>query len=354
MIRPALTFRRTARFPHVAVVVPCYNYGRFLVDCVESVVSQPGVETSVHILDDASTDGSFGVAQELEARHGNVRATRNSVNLGHIATYNTGLAQVDSDYVVLLSADDQLAPSALARATALMEAHPRVGLVYGHPQAFSDVPPATDYPLRNWSVWSGHDWIRAQFRRGLSIIYSPEAVVRTSLQHEVGYYRPDLPHSGDLEMWLRLARHSAVGRVNGPDQAYRRVHGESMMNTEFAGVLTDLRERRRAYEAFIDGGSFQPRELKWLKTTMSRRLSMEALGWAVDARRSGQEDPAAVHAAASFAREVYSGYVRLDAWKELETETPTTAMERARVLLGRSRRQFEDRLRWQRWRRFGV
>ena len=39
---------------------------------------------------------------------------------------------------------------------------------------------------------------------------TPSAIVRTSAQHRVGGYRPELPHSGDLEMWLRLA---AVGSV---------------------------------------------------------------------------------------------------------------------------------------------
>ena len=46
---------------------------------------------------------------------------------------------VESDYVVLLSADDLLVPGSLARATALMEAHPsRSGFVYGIPVDFTD------------------------------------------------------------------------------------------------------------------------------------------------------------------------------------------------------------------------
>ncbi|WP_427172937.1 glycosyltransferase family 2 protein [Arthrobacter sp. 92] len=340
----------STRLPHVAVVVPCYNYGRFLVSCIESIVGQTGVETSVHVIDDASPDGSFGIALELAARYRNVRATRNLVNLGHIATYNKGLAQVDSDYVVLLSADDQLAPGALARAAALMEAHPKVGLVYGHPQTFSGTPKETSYPLLHWSLWSGRNWTRAQFRRGLSIIYSPEAVVRTELQHQVGYYRADLPHSGDLEMWLRLAAHADVGRVNGPDQAYRRLHPLSMMNSEFAGVLTDLRERQRAYEACLESESLSARERGRLEATMRRRLSMEALGWAVDASRAGTEDSHAISEAVDFGREVYPEYLRLDAWKEFAAGTQLGLIEH----LGRSRRELGDRLRWQRWRRFGV
>ena len=144
---------------------------------------------------------------------------------------------------MLLSADDMLAPGALARATALMEKFPSVGLVYGHPQAFETEPHQNSDRARNWSVWRGERWIKAQFRRGLGIISSPEAVVRTSIQHQVGYYRPELPHSGDLEMWLRIADISDVGRVNGVDQAYRRLHGASMMTTGYGTLLRDLEER---------------------------------------------------------------------------------------------------------------
>ena len=45
----------------VDVIVPCYNYGRFLRECVESVLSQP-VDVRVLIIDDASTDDTPQVA----------------------------------------------------------------------------------------------------------------------------------------------------------------------------------------------------------------------------------------------------------------------------------------------------
>jgi glycosyltransferase involved in cell wall biosynthesis len=350
MIQPIRVLRK-GKEPHVTVVVPCYNYGHFLPDCVESVISQQGVRTSVHIIDDASVDDSFDVASSLSKLHSNVKATRNASNLGHIATYNRGLLQVESDYVVLLSADDLLAPGSLARATNLMEAHPNVGLVYGHPQTFETEPSETQRPLLHWSVWSGRTWIRAQFRRGLSIIYSPEAVVRTSVQHRAGYYRSDLPHSGDLEMWLRLASLSDVGRVNGPDQAYRRVHPSSMMNTRFKGVLTDLRERQRAYEAYLESPRLGSKDRTGLTATMRKRLSMEALGWAIDELGAGDDD-APFHAAA-YAREVNPDYHRLPAWREFEaaTRSNTPGIGRQWKQL---RRNMGDRLRWQRWRRLGI
>lgn len=240
--------------PTVSVIVPCYNYGHFLTGCIESILSQEGVEVDVLIIDDASPDGSGEVANALAERDSRIAVIRHEVNCGHIATYNEGLSQIKGDYVVLLSADDLLTEGALARATAVMEAHPSVGLVYGHPLVFSgvDVPKPTLH-VRGWSVWSGSEWIAAQCRRGLSCIYSPEAVVRTCVQKAVGGYSAELPHTCDLEMWLRIAAVSDVARVNGPDQALRRVHGASMMQTGFAALQDDLRERQRAYERFFAG-----------------------------------------------------------------------------------------------------
>ena len=353
MIRPARTVNAPSKTPHVAVVIPCYNYGHFLARCVDSVVTQPGVRTSVHIIDDASPDHSFSVAQWLSELHTNVRATRNSENLGHIATYNRALSEVDSDYVVLLSADDMLAPGSLSRATDLMEAHPSVGLVYGHPQSFETEPIGTDFPLLHWSIWPGRTWIASQFRRGLSIIYSPEAMVRTSVQHQVGYYRPDLPHSGDLEMWLRLASHADVGRVNGPDQAYRRIHPSSMMNSRFGGAVTDLQERRRAYEAYLHSANLEPRTSARLERTMRRRLSAEALGWAVDAGKDGGLTTE-VFKSAEFAKEINPDYARLSAWREFEAMATSGLPPTGITAWNRYQRNLGDRIRWQRWRRLGI
>src|SRR5690348_14990448 len=116
--------------PSVTVVIPCYNYGRYLSTAVKSVLDQPGVDVEAIVIDDASTDESSEVVRALAASDPRVRAILHRRNCGHIATYNEGLEQATGDYVVLLSADDALPVGSLARATALLETHPSVGLVY--------------------------------------------------------------------------------------------------------------------------------------------------------------------------------------------------------------------------------
>src|SRR6185437_3108423 len=100
------------------VVIPCYNYGRYLRECVHSVLSQAGADVRVLILDDCSRDATPEIGAALAAEDSRVEYRRHAVNRGHIATYNEGLiGWAAAEYCMLLSADDLLTPSALSRAT---------------------------------------------------------------------------------------------------------------------------------------------------------------------------------------------------------------------------------------------
>src|ERR1700676_2500929 len=96
----------------VDVIVPCYQYGHFLRDCVASVLAQEAVELRVLVLDDASADDTAAIGAELAASDRRVEFRRHAVNQGHIATYNEGLDWASGDYTLLLDADDLLTPGA--------------------------------------------------------------------------------------------------------------------------------------------------------------------------------------------------------------------------------------------------
>jgi glycosyltransferase involved in cell wall biosynthesis len=346
--------RPLKRRPHFSVVVPCYNYGRYLEECVASIVNQPDVTSKVVIIDDASTDDSFEVAQQLAETHGNVVAQRNEQNLGHIATYNRGLARVDSEYTLLLSADDLLAGNALARAGALLDANPSVGLAYGAPENFTLQPSGKTRRAHSWSIWSGEEWIEAQCRRGLSIIYSPEAVVRTSVLHAAGYYDPSFPHTADLDLWLRIAARSAVGRVNGPVQAYRRIHGAGMMTVHYDSLLVDLVERARTYEHFLTALSSTRPGASRLLPLVHRRLSLEALAWA--AEHDADSPEAEVRRYVELGKSLCPTYARLAGWHEYANRhrPHVSLQEHLQGLRGRINREIGSRVRWHRWVHLGV
>jgi hypothetical protein len=116
-------------------------------------------------------------------------------------------------------------------------------------------------------------------------------VIRTSVQKRIGGYRLDLPHSGDLEMWLRVAAHADVAYLGKVDQAYYRVHAHSMMRTTFHASLADLQQRKAAFDALFEAHGAHVRDGAKNRRAADRALAREAL-WtasrAFDRRRIGE------------------------------------------------------------------
>jgi glycosyltransferase involved in cell wall biosynthesis len=185
----------------VDVLVPCYRYGHFLGECVESVLAQSGPSVRVLIIDDASPDNTAEVADDLAKRDSRVTFLQHITNQGHIVTYNEGIAWASADYLLLLSADDYLLPGALI-----------------------------------------------ELSGGRNIVLAPAVIVRTELQKKLGGYRPELPHSGDMEMWLRLAAYSSVGAL----EAYQAVYRRHAANMSLAYTPEhDLQQRKAALDFFL-------------------------------------------------------------------------------------------------------
>jgi len=301
----------------VSVVIPCFNYARFLPAAVGSVVGQGGVDLEVMVIDDCSTDDTAGVAAALAASDPRIEVRSHARNLGHVATFNEGLAAGSGEYVVVLSADDLLTPGSLARATALLEAHPNVGFAYGRTATFADSsPPRASGAERRWTIWRGHDWIRARCRRGWNVIWSPELVMRASVQRAIGGYRPDLPRSGDFEMWMRAASVSDVGRVDGVDQAFYRLHPDSMTRTVHVGERFQLQARHDAFAALPEAALLPDAER--LYDQVRRALAVTALRQARRGQHSPPVDDASAVDLMDFALAMFPGAHRLVQWPFLQ------------------------------------
>lgn len=309
--------------PIVSVVVPCYNYAHYLTEAVKSVTSQDGVELEVIVVDDASADESVEVAQSIAEDDRRVRVIGHSQNRGHIATYNEGLAQARGKYLVLLSADDMLAPGSLSRAVALLESEPAVGFVYGRVPWFTESPPPVDTtrPPR-FKFWSGSEWLARRCRRVTNCVMSPEVVIRRDLYERIGPYRPDLPHTGDMAMWLLASAVADVGYVEGPWAAYYRRHAVNMHAASFRsgtveGMLIDLEQRRRTFEVvFEKQGAALPNGVS-LHNLAKRSLAAEALAAAARAYTWGLTGEWDVEGLQAFARETWAEWESLPQWRAL-------------------------------------
>jgi glycosyltransferase involved in cell wall biosynthesis len=274
--------------PSVDVIVPCFNYGRMLAGCVASICSQTEVNVRVLIMDDASSDDTPAVARALSARDSRVEYRRHEVNRGHLATYNAALDLVRADYCLILSPDDMLTPGALRRAAGVMEVRADVGLVYGRDITFRDAPSLESVRASDgFRVVEYEEFLEAACRLGHTGIQSPTAVVRTRVHRAVGYYRMDLPHSGDTEIWLRIAEVSNVAALDA-DQAFRRLHAHSMSLTYSA--LERLAEQRRAFDAHFDALPGRRHHVARLRLVAYETIAEAAFWQGARAFENGDDD----------------------------------------------------------------
>ena len=340
--------------PRVTVVIPCYDYGHYLPAAVRSALDQPGVEVEVIVVDDASPDGSVAVAHELAAGDARVRVIAHAQNRGHIQTYNDGIAEATGDFVVLLSADDLLAPGSLERSTRLMREHPRVGLVYGYAPPFTDAPPAQRRARTRFAVWPGAEWLERLCARGSNMLTNPEAILRRDVMVALGGYDPAMPHSADMDLWMRAAALADVGRVNGPDQAYYRVHDANMHLTDYSGLLTDMRAREHTFETFFDGAGRELPQSEALRARAREAIAREALRYASTARDAGGAiGGATVEELRHYATAVWPAIARTRVWRRAEAAGDRPARGFAKVSAQVSERT-RSALLWRRWRRYGV
>src|ERR1043165_1519732 len=127
--------------PLVSVIVPAYNYARYLHDALASVRDQTYQAWECIVVDDASTDDTAKVAAEWAKADGRIRVVGHLMNKGLPAARNSGVAESRGALLQFLDADDRLLTEKLVRHVRFLEEHPETGVVYSEAGFFRDVDP---------------------------------------------------------------------------------------------------------------------------------------------------------------------------------------------------------------------
>lgn len=237
-IRDALRLVRTRKDavppPIWNVVIPCHNYGRYLGAAIESVLASDA-DYEIHIVDDASSDSTATVAMNLARRYPHVHYLRNEEKRGTGYSRNRGIAAMESEYVVLLDADDRIGPDYLFAAGKKLAAGTDVAnpdaILFGARQERWNVPEATSLEmlLQRNSVHCA-----SAFRR--------------RWWSQAGGIDEQMPCWMDYEFWIRLAAAGArIQRVHG-DHFYYRTHAGSLSESA-AQMQSELRTYLREKHA---------------------------------------------------------------------------------------------------------
>lgn len=121
----------------LSVIVPNYNYGRFIEEAIRSVQRQSYAPIELVVIDDGSTDDSCERVRDLMSRTNGIsrmELIETGENRGKLAAINTGLQYCFGEYCIILDADDLLNENYARRCIRnLIDARkrsPSVGFVY--------------------------------------------------------------------------------------------------------------------------------------------------------------------------------------------------------------------------------
>jgi glycosyltransferase involved in cell wall biosynthesis len=113
----------------ISVIVPCYNYGRFLAEALNSVALQTHPDWECIIIDNGSTDNTRLIAESFASGDKRFKYIYTS-NTGVSAARNRGVAASSGIYILPLDADDSIEPEYLEKALAVITSQPELKAVY--------------------------------------------------------------------------------------------------------------------------------------------------------------------------------------------------------------------------------
>lgn len=112
----------------ISIIIPCYNAGEHLAEAVQSALAQTWPSVEVIIVDDGSTDAA--TLQLLRESSWPRTRVFHQPNAGPAAARNRAIREATGEYILPLDADDIIEPTYVAKAAAVLDAQPEVGIVY--------------------------------------------------------------------------------------------------------------------------------------------------------------------------------------------------------------------------------
>ena len=129
------------KIPVFSIIIPCYNQGNFLSDCINSIQNQKNGSWEVWIINDGSGDDTAQIGEEYSIQNSKINYLYQT-NQGLSAARNFGMNQAKGDFLLFLDADDWLEPDLLSKYIELISSNPsfqlfRCGYAYwDHPAGY--------------------------------------------------------------------------------------------------------------------------------------------------------------------------------------------------------------------------
>jgi glycosyltransferase involved in cell wall biosynthesis len=245
--------------PLISVIIPAYNYAHLLPRALDSVLAQWADDIELLVVNDGSTDNTAEVLADYAQRYPQVQVI-SQANAGAAAARNHGIRLAHGRYALLLDADDELLPEALASLRQTLQANPDAGLVLGAQLSVTAdgrerlrLPtPASGSPrqlirryLLEKKISISH--CCTLFRRDLLLQRPYPEQLRTGEDIPVfAYLLVSAPVALTKQPLARIHKHAGSLRHNRDDE---EAVAQGMLREVFASLPAECQPLRKRYEA---------------------------------------------------------------------------------------------------------
>lgn len=196
--------------PLVSVFIPAYNQEKYVGPAIDSVLSQDYENLEIALGDDCSTDHTWDIILEYQARFpSKIRAYRNERNLGITENCKALLKECTGEYIAFYAGDDLFLPGKIRKQVDVMKRDQTVVLCYHDIEVFDSDTNATLYYWNRGPnsaapiVGSAHEVARAVVAHGTTFMAPLSVMARTDAVQASAYDRR-LPVSSDWLMWIEI------------------------------------------------------------------------------------------------------------------------------------------------------
>lgn len=198
--------------PTVSVVIPTYNYGKYIKQAIESALNQTLPPYEIIVADDGSTDGTDQIVAEFGDKVRYIRYEHKGIC--HLR--NALLNEIKGEWFVNLDADDYLAPDFIEQSIEeVMSGEETLAVVY---------PDRTYFGAKNFEVISEEFSVQKMKHRNLIVMNS---LINTAAAKSVGFDIAFASGLEDYDFFLGLINAGYTAKVQHKSRVFCRVHEKS-------------------------------------------------------------------------------------------------------------------------------
>ncbi len=241
--------------PLISVIIPNYNYERYLKEAITSVQAQTYPNTEIIVVNNGSTDDSLKLLKQF----GEQIKLIDQENLGQAGARNSGLRAAKGELIAFLDADDTWQIDKLEKQIKLIT--PKCELVYSGIAKFRDQTFELESILLPKFDGDCHRYFIDL--AAVSIVLSGEStsLFTRNLLNQAGYFDPELNSASGWDFFRRCSKFTTFNFVHEPLTNYR-IHENNMSKSS----LNNIRDIRKAY-----GRIFADEDLS-LRSSEKRRI----------------------------------------------------------------------------------